>query len=297
MAWMLHSHSHTKQASEDATPFEEATLGPPTNLLYLPTVDEGYLKPSIETQTETGTPMPIQSQAQAQAQSQASKKSSQPVSKQENLNIKAAFIHVIGDMIQSIGVLLTAIVICIRPDYKIADPICTFIFSILVLASTFKLLKEAIHVLMEGTPSHVDPSAVQDDLLQVKGVVRVHDLHIWCLSSSKTTITVHVVAQFEPQTEATNLRKTKEADACSSANSKSAIGNCSSPGPLFLLEDYCTLLAACQSIICEKYGIHHSTIQIECEKDVNRSHCYPSMCKASTKETTNRIETETAVLN
>ena len=71
-------------------------------------------------------------------------------SKKENINVKAAFIHVVGDFVQSIGVFISALLIYFLPEWKIVDPICTFIFSILVLATTVSILRNTINVLMEG---------------------------------------------------------------------------------------------------------------------------------------------------
>ena len=68
----------------------------------------------------------------------------------ENINVRAAFIHVIGDLVQSIGVVIAGYIIWFKPSWKLADPICTFLFSILVLISTFNILKDAIRVVMEG---------------------------------------------------------------------------------------------------------------------------------------------------
>lgn len=64
----------------------------------------------------------------------------------ENINVRAAFIHVLGDVLQSIGVFCAAIVIYIKPDWKLADPVCTFVFSIIVLWTTITILKDAILV-------------------------------------------------------------------------------------------------------------------------------------------------------
>ena len=68
----------------------------------------------------------------------------------KDMNVRAAFLHVVGDIIQSIGVLIASIVVWLKPEYVIVDPICTFLFSIIVMGSTFFLLREAVHVLMEG---------------------------------------------------------------------------------------------------------------------------------------------------
>ena len=69
---------------------------------------------------------------------------------QRNINVRAAFIHVLGDFFQSVGVLVAAIVIFFKPDWGIIDPICTFLFSILVLITTFNIIKDVLNVLMEG---------------------------------------------------------------------------------------------------------------------------------------------------
>ena len=68
----------------------------------------------------------------------------------ENINVKAAFIHVIGDFVQSLGVFTAALVIYFKPEWKIVDPICTFVFSILVLGTTISILRNTMNVLMEG---------------------------------------------------------------------------------------------------------------------------------------------------
>jgi zinc transporter 2 len=85
----------------------------------------------------------------------------------DNLNIRAAFIHVIGDLIQSIGVVIAAIVIMIWPEYDIIDPICTFVFSIIVVCTTIPILCDCIRVFMEGTPAGVNPDKILEDLHKV----------------------------------------------------------------------------------------------------------------------------------
>ena len=68
----------------------------------------------------------------------------------ENINVKAAFIHVIGDFVQSLGVFTAALIIYFKSEWKIVDPICTFIFSVLVLCTTISILRNTMNVLMEG---------------------------------------------------------------------------------------------------------------------------------------------------
>jgi zinc transporter 2 len=80
-----------------------------------------------------------------------SKETSPLTGSHSDLNLKAAFIHVVGDILQSIGVLIASIIIWIKPEYRIADPICTFVFSVIVVISTVNILRDAVHILMEGT--------------------------------------------------------------------------------------------------------------------------------------------------
>ena len=111
----------------------------------------------------------------------------------ENINVKAAFIHVIGDFVQSIGVFIAALIIHFRPDLKIVDPICTFVFSVLVLGTTITILKNTMNVLMQGIPSDIDFAAVKDTIMEVPGIVTVHNLRIWGLTTDKTALSAHLV--------------------------------------------------------------------------------------------------------
>ncbi|XP_070840983.1 proton-coupled zinc antiporter SLC30A8 [Chaetodon trifascialis] len=111
---------------------------------------------------------------------------------QANASVRAAFVHVVGDLLQSISVLVSAIIIFFKPEYKMADPICTFLFSIFVLCTTLTIMRDIVIVLMEGTPAGVRYSEVRDGLLAVKGVTAVHNLHIWALTVNQAVLTAHV---------------------------------------------------------------------------------------------------------
>ncbi|XP_011837013.1 PREDICTED: zinc transporter 2 isoform X2 [Mandrillus leucophaeus] len=111
---------------------------------------------------------------------------------EENPSVRAAFIHVIGDFLQSMGVLVAAYILYFKPEYKYVDPICTFFFSILVLGTTLTILRDVILVLMEGTPKGVDFTAVRDLLLSVEGVEALHSLHIWALTMAQPVLSVHI---------------------------------------------------------------------------------------------------------
>ncbi|XP_054461937.1 proton-coupled zinc antiporter SLC30A2 isoform X2 [Anoplopoma fimbria] len=111
---------------------------------------------------------------------------------QENASVRAAFVHVLGDLLQSISVFVSAIIIYFKPEYKIADPICTFLFSIFVLCTTITILRDILIVLMNGTPGGMKYGEVRDGLLAVKGVKAIHNLHIWALTINQTVLTAHV---------------------------------------------------------------------------------------------------------
>lgn len=110
----------------------------------------------------------------------------------ENINVRAAFVHVIGDIVQSVGVFVAAIIIFFKPTWAIVDSICTFVFSIIVLVVTFRILRDVIMVLMEATPDYMDYEEVQRLFLSIDGVVHVHNLRIWALSIDKIALSAHL---------------------------------------------------------------------------------------------------------
>ncbi|CAH1400239.1 unnamed protein product [Nezara viridula] len=118
-----------------------------------------------------------------------------PNAASKNINVSAAFIHVLGDFIQSIGVFIAALIIYFREDWKLVDPICTFLFSVLVLFTTYSILKDTLLVLMEGMPRDVDFNDVLETFLSIDGVVAVHNLRIWALSLGKTALAAHVAIE------------------------------------------------------------------------------------------------------
>jgi len=110
----------------------------------------------------------------------------------QNINVRAAFIHVLGDFVQSIGVLIAAIIILFKNDWAIIDPICTLLFSVIVLCTTIYVIRDAMVVLLEGRPASIDFRSVFDSLEKINGVKKVHDLRIWALTLDKVAISVHL---------------------------------------------------------------------------------------------------------
>lgn len=112
-------------------------------------------------------------------------------STKENLNVRSAFLHVIGDLLGSVGAIIAAILIMLFGWY-IADPIASMIVSLLVLYSGWHVLKESVNILMEAKPSGVDYEKVMSLLKSVNGVEDIHDLHIWMITSDFSVMTVHL---------------------------------------------------------------------------------------------------------
>jgi cobalt-zinc-cadmium efflux system protein len=107
------------------------------------------------------------------------------------LNTRAALLHVLGDLLGSVAALLAGAIIYFT-GWTAADPILSLLVVALILVSTVRLLKEALHVLMEGVPPSVNLQEVGQAMAQISGVSGVHDLHIWTLSSGQTALSAHI---------------------------------------------------------------------------------------------------------
>lgn len=151
----------------------------------------------------------------------------------DNPVLRAAVIHIIGDMIQSAGVLVAAITVYIfedtHPGVIIVDPICTFIFAIIVLSTSIPVTRDCISVLMESAPASIQCDKLIDELMNIDDIVDIHDVHVWSLSLGKPALSAHYLSN-APQR---------------------------------------TLEAATK--ICKKYGIYHTTIQVEDNRQRRRS--------------------------
>lgn len=111
----------------------------------------------------------------------------------DSIAVKSAFIHVIGDALQSFGVMIAAGLIWYKPEWKLADPICSFVFGLIVLATTPGILRQAFKILLNAAPSHVSKQ-VYSALLAVECIEDIHDLHLWPLDASgKLALTVHII--------------------------------------------------------------------------------------------------------
>lgn len=110
----------------------------------------------------------------------------------ESLNIKGAYFEVLSDMLTSIGVIIAGIIM-LTTGWYYADPLVSAGIGLFILPRTWRLLQEAVGVLLEGTPADVNLASLRQSVENVPGVVGVHDLHVWSLTSSMNAASMHVI--------------------------------------------------------------------------------------------------------
>jgi cobalt-zinc-cadmium efflux system protein len=110
-----------------------------------------------------------------------------------DLNIRSAFLHMVGDAVVSAGVVLSGFII-LRTGWTWVDPLVSLIVVTVILAATWGLLRDALHLSMDAVPRRIDLHEVHTYLATCSGVAEVHDLHVWGMSTSEAALTVHLVA-------------------------------------------------------------------------------------------------------
>ena len=110
----------------------------------------------------------------------------------ENLNLKSAYLHVLGDALGSLGAIIAGLMITLFSFY-VADPIISIIVALIILKNAWGVVTHSIHILMEGTPITVDREKVEQKLKQIPGVINVHDLHIWTITSGLDSLSCHLL--------------------------------------------------------------------------------------------------------
>jgi cobalt-zinc-cadmium efflux system protein len=144
----------------------------------------------------------------------------------ESLNVRAAYLEVVSDALSSLAVLVAAGVV-ITTGVTIADPLASAAIALLIVPRTWRLLRQAVNVLLEGTPAHLELTEIEAAMTQVAGVRRVHDLHVWTLTSGREAMSAHVVVA--------DVRESER------------------------------LLEALHALLHARFGIDHTTIQLETE--------------------------------
>jgi cobalt-zinc-cadmium efflux system protein len=144
-----------------------------------------------------------------------------------NLNIRGAFLHVLGDALSSIGVIVAGIIIFFTKFYLI-DPIVAILIGGIILRGAINLITESSNILLEAVPKHLRVETISEELIKIRGIKNMHDLHLWTISSGIYALSGHLV--IEDQMVSKSDQILKEANA----------------------------------ILQEKFGITHTTLQMEC---------------------------------
>jgi cobalt-zinc-cadmium efflux system protein len=147
--------------------------------------------------------------------------------KDENLNVRSAFLHVIGDMLGSVGAIIAALLIYFF-GWGLADPIASIAVAILIIISGWRVSKESFHVLMEGTPEQIKLNEVKDEIMKIPEVKDVHDVHVWSITSGVFMLSGHIAVEGEGAHD--------------------------------------RVLRAAQKLLHDRFGIDHSTLQVEAEE-------------------------------
>jgi len=110
----------------------------------------------------------------------------------ENLNIRGAFLHIIGDTLSSIAVIAGGALMLVTGLF-VVDPILSLLIAGVIVVSSFGLIRDSVDILLESVPSHLSMDAITDSMLRIRGVANVHDLHIWSITSGMYAMSAHVV--------------------------------------------------------------------------------------------------------
>jgi cobalt-zinc-cadmium efflux system protein len=145
--------------------------------------------------------------------------------RKRDLNLKGAFLHMAGDAVVSLGVVIAAFAIRLT-GWHWLDPAVSLAIGAVIVWGTWGLLRESINLSMDAVPAEIDPHRVEDYLANLAGVTAVHDLHIWAMSTTEVALTVHLVMEEPPRND------------------------------LFLHD--------VSDVLRDRFGIGHATTQIEC---------------------------------
>jgi cobalt-zinc-cadmium efflux system protein len=118
-----------------------------------------------------------------------------------NLNLRSAYLHILGDALGSVGAIIAGAVMLLFGWY-VADPIISIIVSLLILKGAWGVLKSTLHILMEGTPSSISMVSVKQVLEEIEGVIDVHDLHVWTITSGIEAMSCHLLIKDDRDSQA-----------------------------------------------------------------------------------------------
>jgi len=154
-----------------------------------------------------------------------------------NLNVKGAFLHMWSDTVSSVGVIAAGIIILLT-GRTIADPIISIIIGLLILRGAGGLVWESVNILLEAVPKHLDVGRINTEIRKIKGVNDVHDVHLWAITSGMYAISCHLLIEDQ------------------------MVSNCTQ------------IVEEVNQTLSQKFGISHSTVQLECEECENSPVCH-----------------------
>ncbi len=157
----------------------------------------------------------------------------------DNLNVRGAFLHMWGDTISSLGVIVGGVIILVT-DWTVVDPIISIFIGLLILRGAVKLVLESSDILLEAVPKHLDVMQISNALKEIEGVRDVHDVHLWTITSGIYALSCHLLIE----------------DRMVSSSSR--------------------IVEEVNEVLSQKFGIGHSTLQLECEECENSPVCHLS---------------------
>jgi cobalt-zinc-cadmium efflux system protein len=131
-----------------------------------------------------------------------------------SLNMRAAFIHVVGDLGASAGVVVAGAVILLT-GWLYIDPLLSLAIAVLIAFGAWRIVRESVNLLLEGTPREIDLAQLSAEIAKTERVMSMHDLHVWALSSEETALSVHVVVADCPLGDAEHVVRDLEKRLCS----------------------------------------------------------------------------------
>ena len=112
--------------------------------------------------------------------------------KENNINIKSAMLHFLGDLLNSVGVIISSIIIYFT-DFVYVDIIMSVVISVIIFTGGYKISKEAFFILMEAVPSEIDLNTLRNELLNIDGIKNIHELHVWKNDNEEISFTAHIL--------------------------------------------------------------------------------------------------------
>jgi cobalt-zinc-cadmium efflux system protein len=121
---------------------------------------------------------------------------------EHDLNVRSAFLHVVGDAVSSVGVILAAIIISFT-SWEWVDPLTSILIGVLIAASAYRVTRSSLHILIEGVPEGISTQSVSKAIVSVAGVEDVHELHVWNICSGHIALSAHVTTGENDQSQPT----------------------------------------------------------------------------------------------